>query len=217
MGDDLQLRRMLAADRTLIQIVDRAMDQAVRLSGPWLACHIGCTQCCMGPFPITQLDAIRLRQGLAELEAAEPERAARVRQRACEWLQQNAAAFPGDRVTGVLEEGPAAEARFETYADDERCPALDPETGACDLYLARPITCRTFGPPVRCEGETLGVCELCFQGAAETQIAACEVEIDPDGIEAALVEEIKETLGPRGLTIVAFALADAPPTSAYRT
>ncbi len=29
------------------------------------------------------------------------------------------------------------------------CPALDPATGHCDLYVHRPITCRTFGPPVR--------------------------------------------------------------------
>ena len=44
--------------------------------------------------------------------------------------------------------------------EDGPCPALDPEAGTCDLYAARPITCRAFGPPVRCGEEAVGVCEL---------------------------------------------------------
>src|SRR5690242_261004 len=46
-----------AGDRAFIQIVDAATAEAARRSGPWLACRPGCTQCCIGPFPITQLDA----------------------------------------------------------------------------------------------------------------------------------------------------------------
>ena len=56
--------------------------------------------------------------------------------------------------------------------DDEPCPALDPEAGTCDLYASRPITCRTFGPPVRCGSESVGVCELCFDGASDEEIAS---------------------------------------------
>ena len=111
---------------------------------------------------ITELDAYRLRRGLDALAASDPARAARVRQRA----------------------------RDASGTDDELCPALDPDTRTCDLYTARPITCRTFGPPVRCGADALGVCELCFDGASEEEIAACEVEIDPDGIELELLREI---------------------------
>ena len=84
---------------------------------------------------------------------------------------------------------------------------VDPETGGCDLYAARPMTCRTFGPPVRCGPEAVGVCELCFEGASEAEIAQCEVELDDGGLESALLDELEKTTGARGQTIVAFSLA----------
>jgi Fe-S-cluster containining protein len=174
----------MRGDDALIQIVDAALAEAARKSGPWLLCRPGCAECCMGEFAITQLDADRLRRGLAELEAREPERAARVRQRAREAI-----------------------ARYPVFADEEPCAALDPETGTCDLYVARPITCRTFGPPARVGSEAVGVCELCFQGASDAEIAACEVEFDPEGIEGVLLVELAEKTGLRGETTVAMALA----------
>ena len=202
-----RLPRIEAGDRALIQIVDAAMAEAARKSGPWLVCRLGCTQCCVGPFPISQLDALRLRQGLAELEEHDAERARRVRSRARESVARIAHDFPGDPVTGRLAGGDDAEERFADFADDEPCPALDPETGGCDLYAARPMTCRTFGPPVRCGPEAVGVCELCFDGASEAEIAECEVEIDSDGMEAQLLGELARESGASGQTIVAFSLA----------
>jgi Fe-S-cluster containining protein len=114
--------------------------------------------------------------------------------------------FPGDSSTGILV-GDEAEDWFSDF-DNEPCPALDPETGTCDLYSSRPMTCRTFGPPVRCGSDAVGVCELCYEGASEAEIASCEVEIDVDGLEFELLEELEQTTGARGTTIVAFALAD---------
>jgi Fe-S-cluster containining protein len=163
-----------AKDRALIQIVDAALAEAERKSGAWLACRPGCTHCCLGPFSINQIDARRLRAGLTELAGREPERAARIRERA-------------QRYSGH---------------DDEPCPALDPASGLCELYEARPLTCRTFGPPVRCGDDAVGICELCFQGATDEEIAACEVVIDPGGLEAALLE-----LEVAGETTVALVLA----------
>ncbi|MGA2590380.1 MAG: YkgJ family cysteine cluster protein, partial [Bryobacteraceae bacterium] len=173
----------MRGDDALIQIVDRALAETARKSGPWLLCRPGCAECCMGEFAITQLDANRLRRGLAELEAREPERAARVRQRAREAI-----------------------ARHPVFADEEPCAALDPETGTCDLYAARPITCRTFGPPARVGSEAVGVCELCFQGASDAEIAACEVEFDPEGLESELLDKLAEEAGLRSETTVAQAL-----------
>jgi Fe-S-cluster containining protein len=166
----------MSADEALIRMVDAALAEAARKSGPWLVCRPGCTECCLGPFPITQLDARRLREGLAELELRDWQRAARVRERA----------------------------RQATATDDDPCPALDPSTGTCDLYAARPITCRIFGPPVRYGSEAVGVCELCFQGASDEEIAACQVEVDP-GLEY----ELEKSTGVRGETSVAFALVAA--------
>ncbi len=201
------LPRIEAGDRTLVQIVDAALEEAAHRSGSWLACRPGCTECCMGPFPITQLDALRLQTGLAELGTRDPARATQVRERSRQYVARVAPDFPGDVRTGVLAEGEEAARRFETFAEEEPCPALDPATGMCDLYAARPITCRTFGPAVRCGAEELAVCELCYHGASDAEIAACQVEIDPDAVEFALLDELEETTGKRGQTIVAFALA----------
>jgi Fe-S-cluster containining protein len=199
--------RIDARDGALIQIVDAAMAEAARRSGPWLVCRVGCTECCMGPFPINQLDARRLRRGLAELDVRDPARAGQVRERARQYVARTSRDFPGDPYTGILAEGDEAEAWFADFAEDEPCPVLDPETGACDLYAARPITCRTFGPPVRAGAQAVGVCELCFHGATDTEIAACEVESDPDGAESTLLSELEEAMGVHGQTIVAFCLA----------
>ena len=95
------------------------------------------------------------------------------------------------------------EEAFEAFANDEPCPALDPATGLCDLYASRPMTCRVFGPPVRLGDRELGVCELCFDGAAEAEIASCAVDLDLSGIESELLSQ----MDPPGETIVAFCLA----------
>jgi hypothetical protein len=71
------------------------------------------------------------------------------------------------------------------------------------------MTCRTFGPPMRSGAEgALGVCELCYHGATDEQIAACEMDPDPDCLEEKLIAVIEKKTGKRGNTIVAFCLAD---------
>jgi Fe-S-cluster containining protein len=137
----------------LIQIVDAAMAEAVRKSGDWIACKPGCMECCIGPFAISMLDAARLRDGLAQLALVDPSRAEAVRRRA---------------------------AQHDDEDEEASCPALDPDSGTCDLYASRPLTCRMFGPAVR-SGGAVGACELCYQGASDEEIAACSVTLDiPD-------------------------------------
>jgi Fe-S-cluster containining protein len=195
-------------DQQLVQIVDAALAEAARKSGNWLACRPGCTQCCFGPFPISQLDAERLKKGLDDLEASDSQRAMRVRERARASMARLLAEFPGEPATGILSEDEDAVDRFTDFADNEPCPALDPNTGTCDLYSARPMTCRVFGPPVRSGPEGgLGVCELCYQGATDEQIAACEMIPDPDELEPELIDEVEQATGRKGSTIVAFCLA----------
>ena len=195
-----------SGDQKLIQIVDSALTDVGRRSGKWLVCRPGCTQCCVGVFSINQLDAFRLRRGLADLEKKAPERAAQVRQRARESVARLLPEFPGNPISGVLDEGEEAEQRFADFANDEPCPALDPATGNCELYESRPMTCRVFGPPVQSE-EGLCVCELCFQGASEHEIAACEMIPDPDDLESRLLEQLETNSGTRGNTIIAYVLA----------
>jgi Fe-S-cluster containining protein len=194
-----------ASDFKLVQIIDAALADSARRSGEWLVCKPGCTQCCVGVFAIHPLDAARLREGLHQLSASDPERARSVRDRARNSVERLAKDFPGDPATGLLDPSEEGEARFEDFANDEPCAALDPHTGLCDLYLSRPMTCRVFGPPVRSE-QGLGVCELCYHGATEEQIEACEMPVDPEGLEAQLLQEFEQSTGRRGRTLVAFAL-----------
>jgi Fe-S-cluster containining protein len=196
-----------AGDQQLVQILDAALAETARKSGSWLVCRPGCTQCCLSPFPISQLDAVRLRHGLAELDAVDPARAARVRSRSRDFVTRWSAEFPGDPATGILYEDAEAEARFADFANDEPCPALDPVSGMCDLYASRPMTCRTFGPPVRSGLEGgLGICDLCYHGASEKEIAACEMKPDPENLEDTLIAEVEAAGGRRGSTIVGFCL-----------
>jgi Putative zinc- or iron-chelating domain len=148
--------------------------------------------------------------------------------RARAWIAEFGKDFPGDAGTGVLGESEVEQARFEDFANDAPCPALNPETGLCEVYEWRPMTCRVFGPPARLPTDedlsagtpvihptdedlsagtpvggavALACCELCFVGASEPEIAACEMAV-PHELEARLVEET----GRSGETVVAFAL-----------
>lgn len=135
----------------------------------------------MGPFSISQSDALRLRDGLNRLDA---NTAGRVRERAANYLAA---------IRSYDEEG------LPEGMDDVACPALDPSTGCCDLYDSRPVPCRTFGPAVKTADGAVIACELCFRGASDEQIAACAVEIDRESLE----------LDTAGATLVALAIVEA--------
>ncbi len=201
----LALMPLPARDSELVQIVDAALADAARRAGDFLACRIGCTQCCFGAFAINALDAARLRTGMSAIRSAQPALAAAIERRARAWLAEFASDFPGDAETGLLGASDADRARFENFANDAPCPALDPTTGRCDVYAWRPMTCRVFGPPIRMAGadaaEGLGHCELCFIGATPAQVAACEMPV-PHQLESELLDEI----GSENETVVAFAL-----------
>src|SRR5258708_12516189 len=124
-------------DSELVQITDSALAETTRKSGNWLVCRPGCTQCCIGPFAINQLDVVRLRQGLAGLEQSDPQRASRVRERAkhsVTRLTQLPGGFPGDLATGILDEGEDAERRFDHFTN---LPANAP------FPLPTPVTATT--------------------------------------------------------------------------
>ena len=196
--------RLPTGDSLLVQIMDAAFAEAAQGAGELLACRRGCSQCCRGAFVLNPLDTLRLRAGMDTLRAADPALAARIEARARAWIDEYGAEFPGDLETGLLGDSKVDHERFEDFANDAVCPVLDPDTGQCDLYAWRPMTCRVFGPPVRMgEGEELGHCELCFNGAGTEKVAACEMSI-PYDLETELLDEIpmKEE------TVAAFALLE---------
>jgi len=198
----LAVMRLPAGDGELVQIVDAALGEAARRAGEWLVCRLGCTQCCYGAFAINELDALRLQAGMEALRGSRPALAAEIERRARAWLASEGEGFPGDLAAGLLGESDAERERFEEFANEAACPALDAATGQCDVYAWRPMTCRVFGPPVLMdEGDRLGHCELCFVGASEAEVKACEMTV-PHELEAGLLKEIAA----KGETVVAFAL-----------
>ena len=191
-----------SGDSLLVQIMSASFADAAKRAGQHLLCREGCSQCCHGAFVLSPLDALRLRSGMDILRATEPDLAREVEHRASMWTVEHEASFPGDFQTGILGDSPEDRERFEDFANEAPCPALDTETGHCDVYKWRPMTCRLFGPPVRMgDGAALAHCELCFNGASETEVAACEMEV-PFELEAEVLAEIPSN----GETVVAFAL-----------
>ncbi len=76
-------------------------------------------------------------------------------------------------------------ARRETPAvrHGERCVFLS-ESGACDVYAARPLLCRTHGPAIRTTpatgpGTGLSYCALNFVGLSPAEV---EASVPPDAI-----------------------------------
>jgi Fe-S-cluster containining protein len=190
----------------LLPILDAALAETTEKSGAWLACRPGCHACCVGVFAISQRDAAGLREGLA---AAEREVAARVLARAMASWERLRGEFPGDTASGTLFTEPEHEEAFEEFGNDEVCPVLDPVTGTCEMYAARPVQCRTFGPPMRDAEDHLTVCELCFVGAPVEEVERCEMDQSWRGVEEEEIEAAEWKSGLRGETVVAFALLDA--------
>lgn len=189
-------------DAEFVQIVDAALADAAARSGPWLACRPGCNQCCTGVFRISPLDAERLREGFRSLKQSDSERGAEIQARVSASAARLAATYPGNSFTGKLYEDKESLERFEDFANDETCPVLNPSSGTCDLYAHRPLTCRTFGPPVRIEDGSFGICELCFVDAPVEAVTAAEMKLPSAALEQQLIEET----GSVGHTVITFAL-----------
>jgi Fe-S-cluster containining protein len=194
--------------QTLIQIVDTAVADAYHRGGAHLVCHPGCSQCCIGVFPIAHEDAVRLREGLTSLEKTDPEKAARIHERVAQSLTRLDPWFPGNLTTGILNEDHEAAILFEEFANDEPCPVLDLDHGTCDLYEHRPILCRTFGPPMRTEENNLATCELCFIHATTAEIAACELDPTIPTQEEASNHAYNTAHHLYGETLIAYALRE---------
>jgi Fe-S-cluster containining protein len=188
-------------DKHLIQLMDTALADATRRSGPWLACRPGCSQCCHGVFAIGPLDTERLREGF---RLAEPDKQQRIRERVQQAVQVLSADYPGDTATGLLYEDEASQEAFEDFANEAVCPVLDPASGTCDLYSHRPMTCRVFGPPVQTEEGSFGICELCFVNAPTEAVTEAQLYLPDPALEAELEQQTSIT----GTTIIAFALKD---------
>jgi len=188
----------------LLERLDADWQAAAEKAGGWLVCRPGCDDCCRRPFPVSRLDARRLRRGLAALSRPDLARAEAIQRRARAAVERLSQGFPGNVAAGRLEQD---EARLDGYFQRHEglaCPALEPETGRCELYDWRPIACRTYGPPLRFGVQKAPPCRLCFDGASAATVEGCRMEPDPAGIEQGILDEIG---APDWETLIAFVLA----------
>ena len=199
--DDLE-----RADTKLLQDLDDGFVEASRRAGAWVACGPGCSECCIGPFPITRLDARRLRRGLSDLSRDDPERASQILDRVLHAARALVDGYPGDAVCGRLSGDVETLDRFFEHHGSLPCPVLDPATGRCDLYAARPVSCRTYGPPLRFFGENAPPCPLCFKEAPTAIVERCRFEPDPRGLEDAILSKMGVSPGDDWETLIPFAL-----------
>jgi Fe-S-cluster containining protein len=120
-------------------------------------CKLGCTSCCIGPFPITLLDVQILQQGLAGLS---PDHRQRIEQRAIEQTAAMETSFPQLTHTNPIDEWSDREIdRLVTEFHHQPCPALEAD-GRCGIYDHRPLVCRSMGIPTEDQGLAHGACEV---------------------------------------------------------
>ena len=196
------------ADAELLELLDVGFAEARRRAGSWLACRSGCADCCHGPFPVTSLDVRRLRRGMEHLSSTRPDRAHAIHGRAALAVEVLAEGFPGDAASGRLTHD---ESRLDPFFERHAslaCPVLDPEAGTCDLHAWRPVSCRTYGPPLRFGEKLSPPCGLCFRGATQATVERCRIEPDRDGAEAAILAHMGAAADEHWETLIAHALVD---------
>ncbi|OYT70291.1 MAG: hypothetical protein CFK52_11535 [Chloracidobacterium sp. CP2_5A] len=125
-----------------------------------IACRLGCAGCCQQHLTILPIEAARLGDYVAALDAPTQ---ARLRQQAQATRRREDALF---------RDGPPRPTTFPPEPEQSvPCPAL--VDGACAVYPARPALCRTHGFPLLYvdddeESGLLDVCPLNFADDAAT-------------------------------------------------
>lgn len=128
----------------IVAAVDSEFSRNRRLHGDRIHCRPGCTDCCHHIFPIAEIEAAYIAEGLERLD---PEAREALKERARAYLE-------------ARRHLPAAGARLA-------CPALD--QGVCSIYEVRPLMCHKFGMPLfnpDHPGRILA-CELNFKDGEE--------------------------------------------------
>jgi Fe-S-cluster containining protein len=153
------VRRPPSADtrRSLFQRAERWFQRGRAALLESLPCGQGCTHCCHGPFAITLLDQLELRQGLKTLPAQIQDD---IHARARRQVETMEAAFPALHQSPYLDEWEERESDdLVNQFSDLPCPALS-SNGRCLVYAYRPLTCRMMGLPVESHGLVHGACEV---------------------------------------------------------
>jgi Fe-S-cluster containining protein len=187
---------LLFTPAPLYQETDQWFQRATAALLGEVPCRLGCTSCCIGPFPITLLDVQTLQQGLAGLP---PDHRQRIEQRASEQIAAMETAFPQLIRDDVLDTWPDQEVdRLVTEFHALPCPALEAD-GHCSLYEHRPLVCRSMGIPIHEGGRTYGACEVqTFVPIVQVPQILREEENRLAEKESTSLNELHSAVGPTG-------------------
>ena len=122
-----------------------------------LPCRRGCSQCCIGLFPITLLDQQELRRGLRSLPEVQRRSIEETAALQVEIIEESAPKLTRNR---FIDHWPDCE--VDSLVERYRalpCPALNLD-GSCSLYAFRPLACRSMGIPSEAEGSVHGACAV---------------------------------------------------------
>jgi Fe-S-cluster containining protein len=145
--------------REILALADEHFAKVAAASANEMQCRKGCTLCCHGFFEITAADVAMVADGVASLPAA---------------IRKKVVARASDAIVrtahpDLRECDASTKERFFDRTEQEPCPALS-DAGACLIYDARPLVCRTFGLPIRNGAQFLGEeCELNFTTSSVDQ------------------------------------------------
>jgi Fe-S-cluster containining protein len=180
----------------LYQKTDHWFQRATAALLDEVPCRLGCTNCCIGPFPITLLDVHTLQQGLAGLP---PDHRHRIEQRALEQTAAMEVAFPQLSHSDLLDKWSDQDIdRLVTEFHNLPCPALETD-GRCGVYDHRPLVCRSMGIPTEDRGLAHGACEVqTFIPILRLPSSFREEEARLAQEEAASLEALRRTTGSVG-------------------
>jgi Fe-S-cluster containining protein len=143
--------------RTLARKTDDWFRRASAALLSQIPCRAGCSHCCIGLFPITQLDVHLLQEGLRHLPIDQRER---IEGRALQQVTALESAYPRLKPSPSI--GGWSDREIDqavTAFHDAPCPALG-DNGLCSLYDHRPLTCRSMGIPARQDAMVNGACAI---------------------------------------------------------
>ena len=157
-----------------------------------LPCQAGCSQCCIGLFPITRLDARLVQEGLSRLPTVQR---GDIEGRARQQVTKLEAAYPRLKPSPSLEEWSDDEIdRLVNAFHDTPCPALG-DNGLCLLYAHRPLTCRSMGIPSRQDAVVNGACTVqTFVPITRLSVALEAEEQELAALEAAELAALPEVV-----------------------
>ena len=150
-----KIKPFLEAYEALLAVCDQTFEKVQTLHPEKVTCQKGCSDCCNALFDLALIEALYVnyyfrKQFDAKMQTPIIERANKA-DRAVYKLKKDS--------YKAIQKGASEEDVLQHMAEERvRCPLLN-DTGQCEMYDKRPLTCRLYGIPTAI-GEQAHICGL---------------------------------------------------------